>query len=483
VKPFFVYMLRCADGSYYLGHTDNLEHRVNQHQAGEIPGYTHDRRPVELVWSQETATREEALAAERRVKGWSRAKKEALMAGDWLAIQQHAWGTRNPMPAHLRAGSPSIPQGERTVSPSTTQGERTMSPSISQGERVVVSVRPEVSKDQSVQADAVTRGDRRALAKSITLLESTRADDRVRADALLSHLLPHTGKSLRIGISGVPGVGKSTFIEALGLYLIEQGHRVAVLAIDPSSSRSGGSILGDKTRMEQLSVNDKAFIRPSPTSGTLGGVAEHTREAMLVCEAAGHDVVIVETVGVGQSETAVAGMTDLFVLLQLPNAGDDLQAIKRGVMELADIVAINKADLDAAAATRAQAQITSALRVIALHGPHGPYGPQGPQGHAAHDAGTPVVQVSALKADGIAEFWATVQAQIARRRSTGAFDARRREQALTWMWDIIDARLKTDFNHHPAVRAALQATLDDVVHARAAPSAAARKLLDLFEKN
>ena len=209
---------------------------------------------------------------------------------------------------------------------------------------------------------------RRAVAKAITLLESTRPDHRLRADELLNAVLPQSGKSFRLGISGVPGVGKSTFIEALGLYLIEQGHRVAVLAIDPSSSVSGGSILGDKTRMEQLSVHEKAFIRPSPSSGTLGGVAEKTREAMLVAEAAGHDVVIVETVGVGQSETAVANMTDMFVLLQLPNAGDDLQAIKKGVMELADLVVINKADIDPDAATRAQAQITSSLRLLGLHG-------------------------------------------------------------------------------------------------------------------
>src|SRR5207244_2117358 len=185
----------------------------------------------------------------------------------------------------------------------------------------------------------------RASEQAITLLESTRADHRVQADELLTRLLPASGKSFRLGISGVPGVGKSTFIEALGLALIAKGHRVAVLAVDPSSSVSGGSILGDKTRMERLSINDAAYIRPSPASGTLGGVAEKTREAMLVCEAAGYDVVIVETVGVGQSETAVASMTDMFVLLQLPNAGDDLQAIKKGVMEIADLVVINKADI------------------------------------------------------------------------------------------------------------------------------------------
>ena len=209
---------------------------------------------------------------------------------------------------------------------------------------------------------------RRAMAKAITLLESTRPDHREQADALLTAMLPHTGKSFRLGISGVPGVGKSTFIEALGLYLIAQGHRVAVLAVDPSSTVSGGSILGDKTRMEHLSVNERAFIRPSPSSGTLGGVAEKTREAMLVCEAAGYDVVIVETVGVGQSEIAVASMTDMFVLMQLPNAGDDLQAIKKGVMELADLVVINKSDIDINAATRAEAQITSALRLLGMHG-------------------------------------------------------------------------------------------------------------------
>jgi len=209
---------------------------------------------------------------------------------------------------------------------------------------------------------------RRAIAKVITLLESTRADHRGRAEEVLNALLPAAGRSLRLGISGVPGVGKSTFIETLGLDLIDRGHRVAVLAVDPSSSVSGGSILGDKTRMDRLSVHPQAFIRPSPSGGTLGGVAEKTREAMRVCEAAGYDVVIVETVGVGQSEAAVAGMTDIFVLMQLPNAGDDLQAIKRGVMELADLVLINKADLDQDAAVRAQAHITSALRLMGLQG-------------------------------------------------------------------------------------------------------------------
>jgi len=308
----------------------------------------------------------------------------------------------------------------------------------------------------STLAADVQRRDRRALAKAITLLESTRVDHRREADQLLTALLPHTGASLRVGISGVPGVGKSSFIEALGLYLITQhGHRVAVLAVDPSSTLSGGSILGDKTRMERLSVEPKAFIRPSPSLGALGGVAEHTREAMLLCEAAGYDIVIVETVGVGQSETAVAGMTDLFVLLQLPNAGDDLQAMKRGVMELADLVVINKADLDDAAATRAQAQIASAVRA-------------------------PVSRLSALKAEGIQTFWQAVQAEAARRRASGAFDTRRRSQALAWMWDSIHAELKHRFDAHPAVRAALAHTAAEVSAGRLAPSTASRQLMALF---
>jgi LAO/AO transport system kinase len=275
-------------------------------------------------------------------------------------------------------------------------------------------------------ARALQGGDRRALAKAITLVESTRSDHREQADALLNELLPHTGAALRVGISGAPGVGKSTLIEALGLYLVARGHRVAVLAIDPSSSLAGGSILGDKTRMERLSVQAQAFIRPTPTSGMLGGVAEHTREALLLCEAAGFDVVIVETVGVGQSETAVHGMTDLFVLLQLPNAGDDLQAIKRGVMELADLVAINKADLDDAAA---------------------------------------------------------IQSEAAQRRANGVFASIRQMQRLAWMWDVVHARLLADFDQNAAVLEALPQVLDDVNASRIAPTVAARTLLNLFEKS
>ncbi len=319
---------------------------------------------------------------------------------------------------------------------------------------------------------------RRAIAKAITLLESTRADHRAQADELLTALLLHTGKSFRLGISGVPGVGKSTFIEVLGLYLIEQGHRVAVLTIDPSSSVSGGSILGDKTRMELLSVHDKAYIRPSPSSGTLGGVAEKTREAMLVCEAAGYDVVIVETVGVGQSETAVAGMTDMFVLMQLPNAGDDLQAIKKGVMELADLVLINKADIDPDAAMRAQAQIMSSLRLLGLHG-HGPH-------LESADAGVwqrRVLQISAIKGSGVADFWAAVSQFRTGQTANGQLAARRHQQSLAWMWERIEAGLKHAFHHDAQVQALLPSITAQVAAGHLAASTAARHLLQAHIKN
>jgi LAO/AO transport system kinase len=327
---------------------------------------------------------------------------------------------------------------------------------------------------QSAILGAESPAQRRAIAKAITLLESTRADHRARADDLLTQLLPHTGKSFRLGISGVPGVGKSTFIEALGLALIAQGHRVAVLAIDPSSSVSGGSILGDKTRMEKLSVHPQAYIRPSPSSGTLGGVAAKTREAMLVCEAAGHDVVIVETVGVGQSETAVAGMTDMFVLLQLPNAGDDLQAIKKGVMELADLVVINKADIDRDAATRAQAQITSAMRILGQHGR--------PE-HARHDETLwhpQVLQLSALKAEGIDLFWQAVTRFRNLQEASGRLAARRRQQALAWMWERIESGLRQAFRQHPQVKSLLPKMTADVEQGTLPASTAARQLLNAW---
>ena len=313
---------------------------------------------------------------------------------------------------------------------------------------------------------------RRAMAKAITLLESTRSDHRAMADVLLTALLPYTGKALRLGISGVPGVGKSTFIEILGMQLTAQGHKVAVLAIDPSSTVSGGSILGDKTRMEQLSVNPNAYIRPSPSSGTLGGVAEKTREAMLVCEAAGYDVVIVETVGVGQSEIAVHGMTDMYCLLQLPNAGDDLQAIKKGVMERADLVVINKADIDTNAATRAEAQITSSLRLLGMHG--------NPE-NASHNEQLwqpKVLQLSALKGEGVDRFWQMVQRFQTLQTSNGRLRLRREQQSLAWMWERIDAGLKQAFRQHDKVQALLPQIQADVAAGRLPASTAARQLLN-----
>ncbi len=324
---------------------------------------------------------------------------------------------------------------------------------------------------QAITQPASEMAQRRAMAKAITLLESTRADHREAADAMLTELLPNTGRAIRLGLSGVPGVGKSTFIEALGLHLIGQGHRVAVLAVDPSSTVSGGSILGDKTRMEHLSVHPQAFIRPSPSSGTLGGVTEKTREAMLVCEAAGYDVVIVETVGVGQSETAVANMTDMFVLMQLPNAGDDLQAIKKGVMERADLVLINKADIDPDAATRAQAQITSALRLFGLHG--------NPE-HLHHDETQwqpQVMPLSALKQTGVTEFWQAVQRFNALQAASGRQAKRRSQQAKAWMWERIEAGLTQAFKQHPAVKQQLDSLTEQVVTGQVPASTAARLLL------
>ena len=417
MADFSVYMLRCADGTYYVGHTDDLEGRMTMHQAGGVDGYTSMRRPVTLVWSRVAGTLAQAQALEMQINAWPRTMKESLLRGEATVGEAE--------PADTSAETPDPLLAPLLGGPGPAQ--------------------------------------RRAIAKTITLLESTREDHRTRADALLNALLPHTGRALRLGISGVPGVGKSTFIEALGLHLIELGHRVAVLAVDPSSGLSGGSILGDKTRMERLSVDERAFIRPSPSGGNLGGVAARTRESMLVCEAAGFDVVIVETVGVGQSETAVAGMTDMFVLLQLPNAGDDLQAIKKGVMELADLVVINKADLDEAAATRARAQITSALRFF------------GPHTHAA----ARVLQLSAVKGTGLPEFWQAVQAFRQAQADSGRLQARRHEQDEAWMWERIEAALREQFRQHPAVRQALPGLTGDVRAGRLAASVAARRLLEM----
>ena len=325
-----------------------------------------------------------------------------------------------------------------------------------------------VSLDAADQqlVDGVLARQRRSLAKTITLIESTRADHQRRAQKVIAALLPHTGRAIRIGISGVPGAGKSTFIEALGIWLIEQGHQLAVLAVDPSSSVSGGSILGDKTRMELLCQHPEAFIRPSPSAGSLGGVAEKTREAMLACEAAGYDIILVETVGVGQSETTVAGMVDMFVLLQLPNAGDDLQAIKKGIVEIADLVAINKSDIDPRASAVARAQWKQALHMLRPTSPN--WRP-------------PVIGVSALKKEGMVEFWTEIERYRTTMTQTGEFEEKRRKQALAWMWSLIDSGLRHFFHAHPAVHAALPGLLHDVAEGRTTPGVAATRLLHSLE--
>jgi LAO/AO transport system kinase len=315
--------------------------------------------------------------------------------------------------------------------------------------------------------DGVLAGELRALAKTITLIESSRCDHQARAAVLLEALRPHTGGSFRIGISGAPGAGKSTFIEAFGLHLTGRGHRVAVLAVDPTSAVSGGSILGDKTRMERLARDPRAFIRPSPSGGTLGGVAGKTREALAVCEAAGYDVVIVETVGVGQSETAVAGMTDFFVLIALPNAGDDLQAIKRGIVEVVDLVLVNKADLDPQAADLARAQIASAFTML-----------------RPRDAWwtPPVLKASAASGAGLDAFWSEVERFRAAAAANGAFEQRRREQALAWMSALVEQELRARFYQNPAVRHELPALRRAVTEGTIAPSAAAAQLLALVRQ-
>lgn len=288
-------------------------------------------------------------------------------------------------------------------------------------------------------AAGVRAGDRSALGRSITLVESTRRDHQALAQELLSLLLPDTGKSHRIGISGVPGVGKSTFIEAFGTLLTGLGHRVAVLAVDPTSSISRGSILGDKTRMSTLAVDENAFIRPTPTSGTLGGVAAKTRETMLLCEAAGFDVILVETVGVGQSETMVAGMVDFFAVLMLAGAGDDLQGIKRGILELADLIAINKADGDnLKPAQRARTQYEMALHHLTPVSPN--WQP-------------PVQTCSAMQREGLREVWDAMCAHREAMDASGEFVSRRRQQAQTWMWALVEAEIQRRLREDPDVAA------------------------------
>jgi LAO/AO transport system kinase len=308
-------------------------------------------------------------------------------------------------------------------------------------------------------------GDRRALAQAITLIESTRSDHRERADALLGGLLPHTGKSIRLGITGVPGVAKSTFIERFGLLLLEQGRSLAVLAIDPSSKRGGGSILGDKTRMEELSRRNAAFIRPSPAGATLGGVARRTRETMLLVEAAGFDTVIVETVGVGQSETAVADMVDMFIVLLLPAGGDDLQGIKRGVIELADLIVVNKADGDLlATARRSASDYQHALRM--LRSPTAGWTPE-------------VTTASALTGEGVAEVWEVI-GRFMKAVGEKGVARRRADQARAWMWNEVGETLLAELRKHPGVKKLVSGLEREVEAGRATPAAAARRMLEAF---
>jgi LAO/AO transport system kinase len=313
-------------------------------------------------------------------------------------------------------------------------------------------------------AERVAAGDRRALARAITLVESTRADHRVEARALLDALLPSTGGSLRLGVSGAPGAGKSTLIEALGLHAVDAGHRVAVLAVDPSSGRSGGSVLGDKTRMAELGRRPEAYIRPSPSGGTLGGVARRTREALLVCEAAGFDVVMVETVGVGQSEVAVAGLVDLFLLLAAPGGGDELQGIKRGIMELADLIVVNKADGDLLpAAQRAAGDLRKAVHLLR---------PKRPGWEVE------VLLASARDGTGIRETWEAVERGVERLRADGALDDLRAAQAVRWMWDEVREELEARLLGGPETEALGRELEREVASLRLSPSHAATRLLD-----
>ena len=315
-------------------------------------------------------------------------------------------------------------------------------------------------------AHAIESGDRRSLARAITLVESTRAADREKTEALLTKILPRAGRAKRIGISGAPGAGKSTFIEAFGLHLTGQGLKVAVLAIDPSSRRSGGSILGDKTRMEKLARDPRAFIRPSPAGVTLGGVARRTREVMLLAEAAGFDVVLVETVGVGQSETTIADMVDLFVLLASPGGGDDLQGIKRGVMELADLLIVTKADGDlAAAASRAASDYRGAMRLMRPKYP----------GLSAE-----VMKVSALEGTHIAETWAAMEKIHKALVEKGHLTQLREEQLRRWFWAEVQAVLADEIAADPASSEKAEKLEADVIEARALPHAAARALIRVF---
>jgi GTPase len=318
----------------------------------------------------------------------------------------------------------------------------------------------------SALAAGIKAGERATLARAITLIESKRADHRKAAHLLVQELLPLTGKAVRLGITGAPGAGKSTTIDTLGTFLTAQGHKVAVLAVDPSSTRTGGSILGDKTRMARLAVDPHAFVRPSPSSGTLGGVAAKTRETMLLCEAAGYGVVLVETVGIGQSETTVADMTDFFLVLMIPGAGDELQGLKKGIVELADMIAVNKADGDNVARARlAAADYRAALNILAPH---------------SENWSPPVLTYSALTGDGIALLWEQIVAHKEKMTASGELSQRRREQQVKWMWSMLEERLTARLRSDPAVRGKLKAAEAAVAAGRLAPTLAVEEIAELL---
>jgi LAO/AO transport system kinase len=319
--------------------------------------------------------------------------------------------------------------------------------------------------DNQAIVDGVLANNRRIIAKTITLIESSLRSHQEKAREIIDLLLPDTGKAVRIGITGVPGVGKSTFIESFGMHLIQKGHRVAVLAVDPSSSKSGGSIMGDKTRMEKLSLESNAYIRPSPTGGTLGGVSRRTRETMIVCEAAGFDVIIVETVGVGQSETTVASMVDFFLVLMLAGAGDELQGIKKGVLELADAIAINKADGDNIEnARKAKQEYHKALNLLTP---------------SSENWSPPVLTCSAIELNGIEEIWQTITGHRKILTTSDELAAKRRKQALDWMWALVEESLRDRFYTNQKVQKALPKIIEAVERQSIAPTAAAHQLLML----
>jgi LAO/AO transport system kinase len=322
--------------------------------------------------------------------------------------------------------------------------------------------------DTQSYIDGVLAKNRRLVAKTITLIESSLPAHQEKARIIIDALLPYAGNTVRIGITGVPGVGKSTFIESFGMMLVKNGHRVAVLAVDPSSSRSGGSIMGDKTRMERLSQEIQAFIRPSPSGGTLGGVARRTRETMIVCEAAGFDVIIVETVGVGQSETTVASMVDFFLLLMLAGAGDELQGIKKGVLEIADAIAINKADgNNIENAQKARIEYEKALGLLTP---------------SSMFWSPPVMTCSSVTMDGIEEIWQTILVHRQKLKDSGELDHKRRKQTLDWMWALLEEGLRDRFYKDPRIEKSLPQIVKAVEDGKTAPTLAAQKLLHLHDQ-